>query len=113
MEMEDLNLNPSQRLQILGRRTIGKAYYIVDHTKYLELELSPSAAIANAWRQLDARFGSPYLQSQTLLHDLINGPIISHMYHDSLCDFAQKCTITLRIQQTNPRSLPSLEEPII
>ena len=109
-EIEDLNLDPSQELEILAKRTSGLAKKVVERTRYLEMECSPERALDQAWNELQKQFQSPYLPSQELLYHLLNGPTITSSTHSALFAFAQECNIMAEIQRMNPTSLPSLEE---
>ena len=109
-EVSGLDLDASQWLELLNKRTSGDANQLMKDLRVLELESSPEHALQSAWHTLDQRFHTKHRPSQRLLQNLRQGPTISSSDPHNLYAFARSCQTATELRQRNRALLTSIEE---
>ena len=89
--MGDLELEPSQWLDLLKVRTKGKANQIVQDACDMSLETSPEIALEKAWKYMDKAFHTTKKPSQWIFSSVLNGSDITLTDNDGLENSARMC----------------------
>jgi hypothetical protein len=108
-EVRDLDLEATQWLDLLVKRTSGVAHEVVEQNQCIQLESTPEQVLPVTWKALDMRFHSTKLPSQRILKDLLQGPTISEC-SDNLFKFSQDCQLAMELHRSNPALLTYLDE---
>jgi hypothetical protein len=108
-EVRDLDLEATQWMDLLTKRTGGIAHEVVEQNQRIQLESTPEQVLPVTWKALDMRFHCTKLPSQRILKDLLQGPTISER-SDNLFKFSQDCQLVMELHRSNPALLTSLDE---
>ena len=109
-EVADLELEPSQWLDLLKVRTKGAARQAVQRACDLTLETSPAKACEMVWKYLDTAFQTTKKPSQSLIAGIINGPPLTLADLEGLTRFAQDCDSAQCLIESSPDTFLSLNE---
>ena len=109
-EVGDLELEPSQWLDLLKVRTKGKANQIVQDAWDMSLETSPEIALEKAWKYMDKAFHTTTKASQWIFSNVLTGSDITLTDVDGLETFARLCDEALCFMETSPGTFLSFNE---
>ena len=109
-EVADLELEPSQWLDLLKVRTKGAARQAVQRACDITLETSPAKACEMVWKYLDTAFQTTKKPSQSIIAEIMNGPPITLENLEGLTIFAQDCDSAQCLIESSPNTFLSLNE---
>ena len=109
-EVADLELEPSQWLDLLKVRTKGAARQAVQRACDITLETSPAKACEMVWKYLDTAFQTTKKPSQSIIAGIMNGPPITLENLEGLTIFAQDCDSAQCLIESSPNTFLSLTE---
>ena len=102
----DADVSPTQEINYLRSFTSGRPQRLVDNYGKRKMR-DPVALLKELWEELERRFGSVAVISNTLLERLHNTATFSEQEHDNLQQFADLCA-DIESQVTYPRGLACL-----
>ena len=108
---ENLQLTCTQYLKLLEIRTELEPHQIIKDHRFLEIRLSPEAALAGVWKSLEKRFHTPHKPAQLLLTKLTKGPTLKSMDASALFSYLILCQSAISLRNADSTSLQILDDP--